>query len=92
MNDGTISINMGKVITAALWALVALLLLGAWLTWFTADSHRGVAYLLGFTACSTSAAAATAHVRVYSVQLCALIRMAAGVESRREKSLHTVRE
>lgn len=91
MNDGTISINMGKAIAAALWGLVASLLLASWVVLFAAESGE-LSNLLGFAACVFSAAAATAHVRVYSVQLCAMIRLASSVEARREKSLHTVRE
>lgn len=70
MHDSSISVS--KVITAALWAWVVMVLLAAWTAWLF--GHHELAAMLGLTACASSAAAATAHIRCYMVRTCGLLR------------------
>lgn len=85
MNDDR-TISTGAIITGCLWVGVILLLLAAWLTW-AGGGPESLPVLLGLTACSTSAAAATAQVRCYAVRLCAVIKITRAAESAELRSL-----
>jgi hypothetical protein len=74
MHDNAISLS--KLITAALWAWVALLFAAAWGTWLWHDSD--IWMMLAFTGCASSALAATAQIRCYSLRICGLLRATAG--------------
>lgn len=76
MHDSSISAS--KVVTAALWAWVAGLFIGAWVTWAVSD--HDVWMMLALTGCASSALAATAHIRSFSLQICALVRVIGGLE------------
>lgn len=66
------SIPLGIFVTFTLWAVVAVLVLSAWLAW--SSGAGSVSGLLGATACAISACAATAHVRLYAMSVCATVR------------------
>ena len=85
MYDGSVSTS--KLITIALWAWVILLLSAAWIVW-ALGKHEGAA-MLGFTACASSAAAATSQIRCYSLRVCALMRVTPGGE--REAQIRPLR-
>lgn len=69
----------GAIVAACIWAWVVLLLCAAWASWLLGGPHN-LPILLGLTACASSAAAATAHIRCYSVRLCTLIRVTGGLQ------------
>ena len=71
MDDSLISAT--KVVMWLLWGLVVALLAAAWVVGM--QGHTTVAGLLGMTACATSAAAAVAHIRLYSMSVCAQLRV-----------------
>lgn len=87
MNENTVS--TGAVVAAALWTWVVVLILGAWVTW-ALGGPAGMWILLGTTACASSAAAATAHIRIYVVRLSGLIRLANGVDAGRAPGLRSI--
>jgi len=62
----------------SLWAAVAVTLAQAWLA--LALEHANVALMLGLTACSISAVAATAHVRCFAIRVLAVVRRLHGIE------------
>lgn len=70
MNDSTVETS--KLITALLWTLVSLLGLAAWVTW--AAGTEDVWMMLAFTACATSAVAATSQIRCYTLRVCGMLR------------------
>ena len=77
MHDNAIPIS--RVVTGALWTWVLLLLTAAWIVWGVAGQH-GAGVMLGLTACASSAAAATAQIRCYTLRVCALLRVTSGLE------------
>lgn len=72
------SIPTSRVITGALWTWVILVLLAAWIVF--AVGYHELAAMLGLTACASSAAAATAQIRCYTLRVCALLRVTAGLD------------
>lgn len=84
MIDGEISIS--KVVTVALWTWTVLVMGGAWLAW--TDGLESLWMMLGFTACASSAVAATAQIRCYAIALHAAFRgVALAEEGRRVRPL-----
>lgn len=61
-----------------LWAAVAVTLAQAWLALILRAPW--VATLLGLTACSLSAVAATAHVRCFAIRVLSVVRRLHGIE------------
>lgn len=74
-------ISRTQIVAAALWVLVGSLIGSAWLVVAFAPGNWEWAGLLAATGCATSALAAVAHLKVYSVRLCSLIRVTSGLES-----------
>lgn len=70
MQDSKVS--SAAVISWILWAAVITAMGAAWIVWIVGFWHAAV--MLGLLGCATSAAAATAHIRRYSIRVCALIR------------------
>ena len=70
MRDGHISIS--KVITLALWTWMVVLIVLAWVAF--ADGLGRVPFLLGLTGCASSAVAATAQIRCYTLEVCRIMR------------------
>lgn len=64
------------VVAGALWAVTFTLIAAAWIT--TLVGHQPVGMLLGLTGCVTSAAAATAHVKTFSLRVCSVMRASMG--------------
>lgn len=71
MNDGVIDVS--KVIAGCLWVWALCLLAAAWIVAWQGPSL--VAGLLAATACASSAVAATAQIRVYSMAVCRQLRV-----------------
>lgn len=78
MNDDP-RLSYGAITTAALWLWVVMALMGAWTAWLV--GRHEFAVMLGFTACASSAVAATAHIRCYAARVCRLIRVMGGLNS-----------
>lgn len=76
MHDSQVSAS--KVITAALWTWVGAVMVAAWIVWLN-DLHE-LAVMFGFTACASSAVAATSSVRCYSLRVCGFLRMIHGLD------------
>ena len=82
------SISTSHLITAALWAWVFLLFVAAWATWYF-ETTGDLWMMLAFTGCASSALAATAQIRCYSLRICKLMRAANGLEGQVSlRSLH----
>lgn len=71
MDDSLISTT--KVVMWLLWVWVVALLVAAWLVGMA--GHTTIAGLLGMTACASSAAAAVSHIKLYSLSVCAQLRV-----------------
>jgi len=82
------SIPTSRLITAALWAIVAIIMGTAWL--LVGLGHRTAANMLGLTGCATSAAAAVSSIRCYTLRICALLRATSG-RMIGDSDLHSVR-
>ena len=70
MNDSSISLS--KLVTLALWAWTLGTLGFVWVALWL--HHNGLMHAFGFTACASSAVAATAQIRRYSLALCAVMK------------------
>lgn len=70
MMDSTVS--MTRVVMMSLWGAVVALGVAAWSLGIAGEWNW--AFLVGLTACGTSAAAATSHIRCYALGLCALVK------------------
>lgn len=66
---------------AVAWAMVAVLMAGAWLVWVMGgpDAHHP-AMLLATSGCATSAVAATLQIRTFASRICRLVRVTGGLE------------
>ncbi len=80
MNDGG-SVSKGGVMAGVLWAVVAGLMLAAWVVILAADNYWTIAGMLAATSCATSALAATLHIKTYACGMARLIRVTAGAPS-----------
>lgn len=67
------SIPASRVISFALWAVVAGFMIAAWLVLFAGEAD--VAIMIGLTGCVAAATAAVATIRCYSLRLCAVLRI-----------------
>lgn len=76
MHDSQVSAS--KVITAALWTWVALVMATAWIVWIFGPHELAV--MFGFMACVSSAVAATSQIRCYSLRLCGFLRAIHGLD------------
>ncbi len=74
-------ISTTKMVTGLLWAVVATLILSAWVVLLLDYDFRGVALMLAATASTLSAAAAVAHIRLYTLKVTQLIRITSGLAS-----------
>lgn len=86
MEDSYFNVSRTRLITLALWTWTLTVLAAAWVAF--ALGHLGLFHALGFTACASSAVAATAQIRCYAVNLCTQIRAAGLVNEARVRSLH----
>lgn len=66
------SIPLSRILAVTLWASVGGLMIAAWSV--LAAGSAEVATMLGLMACATSAGAAVANIRSYSLRVCSLIR------------------
>ncbi len=71
------------LIAGILWLLVVSLIGGAWLLMALEPDHWKYAGLMAGTGCALSAIAAVAHLKLYSMRLCALIRATRALEDER---------
>lgn len=76
------TIPLSTIATVLLWAGALATLTGAWLVCASSGSHMAV--MLGFTSCALAAMAATVTIRGYTVKVCSLIRITAGLERPRD--------
>jgi hypothetical protein len=76
MHDGSIQIS--RLITAVLWITTALLYAAAWVVTLTASWHIGA--MLAFTGCLFAGLAGVSQVRCYSLRICGLMRVTAGLD------------
>lgn len=86
--DRSVPVNI--LILYGLWSWVLCSIIVGWvLMW---SGYTSSAQMLGFTACASSAVAATAHIHCYFKRVCRLIRATYGIE-RPEPSgeLHRIR-
>jgi hypothetical protein len=76
MHDGSIQIS--RLITAVLWITTGLFYLAAWIVTLSASWHIGA--MLALTGCLFAGMAGVSQVRCYSMRICGLMRMTAGLD------------
>lgn len=69
------SIDLFELLTVVLWVLAGALLAAAWVSWVLGMGDQ-LSALFGFTACATSAVAATCNIRCFAARLARLVRLA----------------
>lgn len=88
--------SSSKVTAAAVWTWTAGLMGCAWVAWFLfAFDLKHLPDMFGYTACASSAVAAVASIKCYTVRICRLLRITAGLEpaddSERPRPIYPVR-
>lgn len=76
MHDSQVSAS--KVITAVLWVWTGAILAAAWTVWVF--DQKDLSAMFGFTACASSAVAATSQIRCYTLRVCGLLRVVHGLD------------
>ena len=87
MRDGQVPTS--KIITFVLWAWTGFVLIGAWAAWL-AGRHE-LAAMVGFTACASSAVAATSQIRCYTLRVCGLLRIVGSLDGPHQAELRPLR-
>ena len=76
------------IIAGVLWAIVAGLILAAWVVMLAfGERHWMTAALLALTGCALSALAATLHIKTYACRVSRVIRVTAGGRSDHQATL-----
>ena len=83
-------ISKTAVIASVLWSLVGMLVVSAWAVVLLFPESWEIGGLLGVTACALSAGAATLHMKLYVIQVVALMRATSGLDGQ-ESSLRALR-
>lgn len=89
-------VSRTSLLAMTLWVVVVLLLAMAWLVAIQRPDWWLWAGMLAATGLAVSAVAATAHMRIYAVRMCSLIRATSGLEcppdgTDRDRELHSIR-